>query len=101
LAIAAGFGILVSALATPTKAQGAFLPVRKAISAPIGALGLCRDYGWACAGEGALPTRAQVEIAAEVSRQVNAGVHGVADAAQYGTEERWSLPSVRAATART
>jgi predicted transglutaminase-like cysteine proteinase len=82
-------------LATAASAQGAFVPVRKEIVAPSGALALCLTYKWACATEGAPLTSAQADLAREVSRQVNVGIRAVTDEAQYGTAELWSLPSVR------
>ena len=65
---------------------------------PAGAQALCRAYSWACAasGQGAAPlTAGQVDLARAVSLRVNREVREISDRAQYGTDERWALPTRR------
>lgn len=89
------FAGLTTASSTATAAADEFVPARKGTVAPSGAIELCETYEWACATDGASLAPSQVETAREVSRQVNAGIRPIADHAQYGTDEVWSLPTLR------
>ena len=70
---------------------------RKAIAAPEGASGLCRQHAWACkkAGGGAMPDRSVLKLAGQINVTVNRRVRAVSDRQQYGVEEVWALPTRR------
>lgn len=62
---------------------------------PAGAGTLCADYSWACSadrhGKTADP-KAILKLAKSVNREVNYRIKERADRAQYGVEEKWTLP---------
>lgn len=74
----------------------AFLPIKREVAAPSGAVGLCLQYDWACApGHGASAGADVLNLAVAVNRAANAAIRPVSDLAQYRVAERWALPSAR------
>jgi predicted transglutaminase-like cysteine proteinase len=61
---------------------------------PAGAGKLCSDYPWACsaAATGTSDPAAILQLAKSVNRKVNFSIREVSDRAQYGIEEKWTLP---------
>jgi predicted transglutaminase-like cysteine proteinase len=61
---------------------------------PAGAGKLCIDYPWACsaARSGTSDPAAILELAKSVNAKVNHRIREVSDRAQYGVEEKWTLP---------
>ncbi len=80
-------------LASSASATG-FLTTGKFTSPPIGALNICQTYSWACSGRN---TGKSVELAEldRMNRWINDQIHQVDDHVQYGTPEKWTLPSKR------
>lgn len=74
-----------------------FLKARQAIAAPAGSANLCATYGWACARVGTynMPDDQVIRLARGVNSAINRQVHPLSDRAQYGVDERWTLPSPR------
>ncbi len=95
------FAIAAALALIPAGASAGQLPdhlkARQAIAAPAGSAGLCSSYGWACARSGRLNmTDAQaMRLARGVNSAINRQVRPVSDRAQYGVEERWTLPTQR------
>ncbi|MEP2471957.1 transglutaminase-like cysteine peptidase [Roseobacter sp.] len=87
-------------LAAPTSADAgdtAFLSLQQPTPAPAGFHGLCARYDWVCAPSArtTLDAATARKLARDVNRKVNRQIHEIADQAQYGKEEYWSLPSRR------
>lgn len=96
-ALAAMIALSGGAMAMDAGQSDAFLPVRKAATAPAGASALCRTYDWACAGKtSAAAVGADVlKVAAQINRAANSAIRPISDMDQYATAERWTLPTKR------
>lgn len=96
-ALAATMALAGGAMAMDAGQSNAFLPVKKAASAPAGAAAICRTYDWACAGAtNAAPAGADVlKLAGQINRAANSAIRPVSDLDQYATAERWTLPTKR------
>jgi predicted transglutaminase-like cysteine proteinase len=95
--------VLAAALAAPAMASesrpsvAGLLPVKESVGAPQGASALCATYAWACAKSGKRVTvdAAMLQVIKDVNSRVNRSVRPVNDITQYGTAERWALPTRR------
>jgi predicted transglutaminase-like cysteine proteinase len=96
LAIAAALALIPAGGASAGQLPD-HLQARQAIAAPAGAAGLCATYGWACArlGRMTLPDDQVMRLARGVNSAINRQVRPLSDRAQYGVEERWTLPTQR------
>ena len=77
--------------------EGGFLRVVKPIAAPEGFSEVCRQYGWACAVSDNTSV-AEVDVLAlaeSVNARINTSTPQISDLSQYGTQERWALPTGR------
>lgn len=95
--------VLAAAVAAPAMASesrpsvAGLLPVKESVGAPQGASSLCATYAWACAKAGKRVTvdAAMLQVIKDVNSRVNRAVRPVNDITQYGTAERWALPTRR------
>ncbi len=96
--IAAWFVMLsaFSAQAAGTNEAG-FLQAKKPIAAPVGFAAVCSQYDWACTGgDGRGMAEADLLLLAGViNTRINNSTPEISDLNQYGTEERWALPTGR------
>lgn len=96
LGLAAALALL-PALAASAGQRPDHIVARQTIAAPSGSSALCAQYGWACA-RGTAMAMSEAEVltrARAVNATVNRKTRPVSDRAQYGVEERWTLPSAR------
>lgn len=77
--------------------RAGLLPLRAAVSAPGGAVGLCGTYPWACAAgtSKAAFGAAQMEMVVKINRAANMAIRPVADLVQYHVAEKWTMPTAR------
>ena len=77
--------------------DGGFLQAKKPIAAPEGFSKVCRQYDWACAGSDGtgLAEADLLKLAMSVNSRINNSTPEISDLSQYGTEERWALPTGR------
>ncbi|WP_298848188.1 transglutaminase-like cysteine peptidase [uncultured Ruegeria sp.] len=82
---------------TPTAraSDGGFIPSVASSPPPSGAINLCTQYNWACAGKRSVSMSSQQEfrVVEQVNRSVNRSTREVTDQSQYKTRERWALPT--------
>lgn len=81
----------------PSQVITGLLPSKGAATAPEGAGRLCATYPWACAKTGNRVTidAQMLDVIKGVNSRVNSRVAPVSDLDQYGTVERWALPTAR------
>lgn len=97
LAFAAVALLVSTGAAAAPKPVPAHLAAVREVPAPLAAENLCRQHAWACAGGGRKSTAPEtaLTLARSVNRAVNAEVRSISDAAQYGREDLWALPTAR------
>ncbi|NRG17906.1 transglutaminase-like cysteine peptidase [Rhizobiales bacterium] len=70
------------------------LKIQKSAKAPRGFAAVCGRYRWACSSRGGQVSDARkLELARKINSSVNRSVRSATDAALYGREEYWTLPS--------
>ncbi len=89
-----GAGAMVAAMPPPDSSPAS---ARTPTTVPIGWLGFCRDEPRECAQRGTITapfrlTRKNLGILRRVNDWVNATIRPVADARQWGQEDRWNYP---------
>lgn len=93
--------IILAATAFPLFAAETVVPAymapKKAIVAPAGFVGLCRNYDWACARSSVnmVPAGSAMALAKSVNIAVNRGTKQISDRSQYQKDEVWALPTAR------
>ncbi|WP_253283441.1 MULTISPECIES: transglutaminase-like cysteine peptidase [Ruegeria] len=86
------------AMAPVAHASGnGFIPSVASSPPPSGAIDLCAQYKWACAGKRSVSMSSQQElkVVEQVNRRVNRSTREVTDQSQYKMTERWALPTAR------
>lgn len=70
------------------------LSFRKPARAPQGFASICGRYGWACRNSGGkVSDSAKLSLARGINSQVNGSIKSTADAALYGRDDFWTLPT--------
>ena len=75
--------------------QGQSPTARQTVAPPPGFIDSCRRYAWFCeqGPAGRLNQSELMEAAIRINRQVNGSVREMSDFANYGSTDRWALPT--------